>query len=192
MSLFRTTIQSALLSAVSNVVAQLISSWQSNTPFTLDVVRLLQFVTFSVIACPPNYVWQRFLESKFPAYPSDQQSGLSKKSDEKSSAKPVSKQLSIKNTAIKFSLDQTIGAAVNTVMFIAGIALLRGESLDTAIRNVQEQYFPMQSAGLKLWPAVSILSFAVIPLEHRMLFGSVAGLFWGVFLSMTAGSSGHK
>jgi hypothetical protein len=77
-------------------------------------------------------------------------------------------------------------------MFIAGIALLRGQSWDSAMRDVREQYLPMTMAGLKLWPAVSILSFSVIPLEHRMLFGSVAGLFWGVFLSLAAGSSKHK
>lgn len=47
----------------------------------------------------------------------------------------------------------------------------------------------MTFAGQKLWPAVSILSFTIIPLEQRMLFGSVAGLFWGTYLSLIAASS---
>lgn len=72
-------------------------------------------------------------------------------------------------------------------MFIIGIALLRGQSWPSALHDVQEQFWPMIFAGQKLWPLVSILSFTVIPLEYRMLFGSVAGLFWGIYLSLIAG-----
>jgi hypothetical protein len=115
--------------------------------------------------------------------------------------------LSIKNTAIKFTLDQTVGAAINvcvsvihfyldanltemqTVLFIAGIGLLQGNALEGILHEVQQGFWPMIFAGQKLWPAVSILSFTVIPLEHRMLFGSAAGLFWGVYLSLAAGSA---
>jgi protein Mpv17 len=39
-------------------------------------------------------------------------------------------------------------------------------------------------AGWKLWPAVSILNFTVVPVQHRILVGSVVGLFWGIFLSL--------
>lgn len=73
-------------------------------------------------------------------------------------------------------------------MFIAGIALLRGQSLDSMLADVQQKFWPMTFTGQKLWPAVSILSFAVIPLEQRMLFGAVAGLFWGIYLSLVSGS----
>lgn len=36
------------------------------------------------------------------------------------------KQLNVRNTAIKFGLDQTVGALFNTVVFLAGMAALRG------------------------------------------------------------------
>ena len=77
------------------------------------------------------------------------------------------------------------------MLFIAGIALLRGQPWSKVYTNIQEQFWPMTFAGQKLWPAVSILSFVVIPLEHRMLFGSVAGLFWGIYLSLVSGSGKH-
>lgn len=34
---------------------------------------------------------------------------------------------------------------------------------------------------------MSILSFTVIPFEYRVLFGSVVGLFWGIYLSLVSG-----
>lgn len=68
------------------------------------------------------------------------------------------------------------------------MALLRGRSWSTIYREIQAQFWPMIFAGQKLWPAVSILSFTIVPLEHRMLFGSVAGVLWGVYLSLIAGS----
>lgn len=113
---------------------------KQQAPFSLNFVRLLQFVSFSILACPPNYVWQRFLEAQFPAYTTastekgalahDVASGKStglqdassrkrlqseaktEKSTNRGTKKPA-KQLSVKNTAAKFSLDQTIGAAAN-------------------------------------------------------------------------------
>ncbi|EME88319.1 uncharacterized protein MYCFIDRAFT_55315 [Pseudocercospora fijiensis CIRAD86] len=218
------SLQAGVLSAISNILAQLITCHQAGTSYTLNIVELLQFVTYSVLSCPPNYLWQAFLEAQFPAYANElpqsekeltvdenatssgaekshgANGGLSsRRVGEKATAPQTNtklsedktKKLSLKNTAIKFTLDQTLGSAINTVLFIAGIALLRGQSLDTVYTNIQQQFWPMIFAGQKLWPAVSILSFAVIPLEHRMLFGSVAGLFWGVYLSLVSGSGKH-
>ena len=43
---------------------------------------------------------------------------------------------------------------------------------------------PLMLAGYKLWPLVSLLSFTVIPPEKRVIFGSLIGVGWGVFLSL--------
>ncbi|PIB01194.1 hypothetical protein CB0940_00894 [Cercospora beticola] len=215
------TIQAGLLSAVSNILAQVLTAWRTQSPISINVVELLQFVVFSMLACPPNCLWQAWLEARFPAYPgqadhpttttpSDEKSrGHStgthttddalhrRNADGRSKGRPgqtgskndEAKKLSVKNTAIKFTLDQTIGASVNTVLFIAGIALLRGQDMRSISNDVHTKFWPMTLAGQKLWPAVSILSFTVIPLEQRMLFGSVAGLVWGVYLSLAAAST---
>ncbi|KAF7195534.1 Protein SYM1 [Pseudocercospora fuligena] len=218
------SLQAGVLSAISNVLAQLITCHQAGITYTLNIVELLQFVIYSVLSCPPNYLWQAFLEAQFPAYARElpqsekelivdeivHSSGTEKdqgangslsnrRLEEKAMTHQTdstvsdgkTKKLSLRNTAIKFTLDQTLGAAVNTVLFIAGIALLRGQPWSTVYTNIHEQFWPMTFAGQKLWPAVSILSFVVIPLEHRMLFGSVAGLFWGIYLSLVSGSGKH-
>lgn len=101
-------------------------------------------------------------------------------------------QLSISNTAIKFLLDQSIGAAVNTVMFIMGIAMLRGQSLETGWEQTKMGFWPLVFAGSKLWPFVSIVSLTLVPVEQRMVFGSTIGVGWGIFLSLMAGEKKGK
>lgn len=40
--------------------------------------------------------------------------------------------------------------------------------------------------GYKLWPLVSLLNYTVVPVEKRVVVGSLVGLGWGVFLAMKA------
>ena len=46
--------------------------------------------------------------------------------------------------------------------------------------------FPLIKNGWKVWPAVSLLNFTVVPVHRRILVGSIFGLFWGIFLSLLA------
>lgn len=48
----------------------------------------------------------------------------------------VKKRLNVRNTAIKFALDQTFGALYNTVAFIVIMAALRGDSADKIFADV--------------------------------------------------------
>jgi len=108
------------------------------------------------------------------------------------SPQKAKKQLSIRNTIIKFLLDQTIGAAVNTVMFIMGIAMLRGQNWQYGWEETKTGFWPLVSAGQKLWPLVSLISLTLVPVEQRMVFGSIIGVGWGIFLSLMAGGKKHK
>jgi hypothetical protein len=38
-------------------------------------------------------------------------------------------------------------------------------------------------ANCKVWPAVNVISFTLVPIEHRMLFSQMVNLVWGVYLS---------
>lgn len=131
------TWQAGLLAAISNVLAQLITCYRNKTTYVLDVPTLFQFVLFSILACPPNCVWQSYLEARFPAHQTeltvaekevlvddtrgaDTLNGHAHSSEIKekvmvgdNSKSTGRRQLNLKNTAIKFALDQTVGAAVN-------------------------------------------------------------------------------
>lgn len=56
---------------------------------------------------------------------------------------------------------------------------------DSELTGIQES-FGIFKAGLKLWPAVSIVNFAAVPVENRVLVGSLAGVVWNIYLSLRA------
>ena len=77
---------------------------------------------FTLLTCPPNFLWQQFLEESFP--------GSFTEADGSQSLHKV-------NTVKKFMLDQTIGAVVNTVAFVAFFAALSGKDSYGVQRSVQ-------------------------------------------------------
>lgn len=38
----------------------------------------------------------------------------------------------------------------------------------------------------KIWPVASIVNFALVPVEKRIVFLSSVGLIWGVYMSLVA------
>jgi len=80
---------------------------------------LMHFVIFALLSCPPNFLWQEFLEEKFPGYVIEADG----------------QRLNKLNTAKKFVLDQTIGAAVNTILFVAAMGTFKGKDGTTITRE---------------------------------------------------------
>lgn len=42
----------------------------NQTPFTLNTLALLQFITYGILIVPVNFYWQRALEARYPGFPS--------------------------------------------------------------------------------------------------------------------------
>jgi len=168
-SLVNSTLQAAGLAALSNFLAQGLKAYKSGKPFVLDIVPIIHFVLFNFLSCPPNVLWQEYLEEQFPAYTAD--------FDGK-------KRLSKTNTAKKFVLDQTLGATVNTLLFIAVMSAFKGKDGKAIIRDCQRGFWPLAISGLKLWPMVSLLNLTIVPVNRRVIVGSLVGLFWGIYVSL--------
>ncbi|KAL2414773.1 hypothetical protein ABEF95_012204 [Exophiala dermatitidis] len=166
-----TTLQAAGLSATSNVLAQFIKTRRENRPFTLNLRALFQFVLFTLISCPPNILWQEFLEDKFPGY-------IIQTNGDKVLNKP--------NTARKFLFDQTLGAFVNTVAFVTAMAFFKGKSWKGVQREVERDVVPLMINSWKLWPLIALINFTLVPVSRRVIVASVVGLFWGIYLSLFA------
>ncbi|OAA46976.1 Mpv17/PMP22 [Metarhizium rileyi] len=201
--IFSATLQAALLSAISNILAQLIEAYRNKTSAEIDWIPVFQFLMFSIISTPPNFLWQDFLESTFPAR-------LPRK-DKSVDGQP----LSIRNTLLKFGLDQTVGAVFNTLLFSIYIhsihmampdaprvtsftkatgywmspGVIDFSAVDLAVvwEAALAEFWTIVVAGVKLWPAVSLVNFTLVKtVEGRNLVGCVAGLGWGVYMSMIA------
>ncbi|KAI0897627.1 Mpv17/PMP22 family protein [Annulohypoxylon nitens] len=220
------TLQSAVLAATSNLLAQTLTAYQKETTLVVDWIPVFQFVLYAFINVPPNFLWQESLESAFPAYhisPTSAAVTSASANDEKAlekeaiEGKLVEPKLNIANTVIKMILDQTIGAVANTFLFSLFIhsiqqAMVRpfGAPLSHPDKSVQyllsrdaivysqvdwtsvvarsrAEFYPILVAGWKVWPIVSLINFAFIKsIEGRNLVGSLAGVGWGVYMSLVA------
>ena len=153
----------------------------------------MHFVLFTFLSCPPNVLWQEYLEERYPGYTTDV-NGQEK--------------LHKMNTATKFILDQTLGAAVNTFLFIAVMSAFKGKDGNAILRDCQnvcltippnkrsadnnaQNFWPLATSGLKLWPMVSLLNFTIVPVNRRVIVGSLVGLFWGIYLSLVVSGDSH-
>ncbi|KAL5091138.1 hypothetical protein Trisim1_003451 [Trichoderma cf. simile WF8] len=156
---------------------------------------------------------QDFLESTFPAHPSPKPPSDSKKKSPSSQPPP----LSLTNTILKFLLDQTIGAALNTLLFSTFTHSLRQAmvhapritSLPSAAKYwssagavdfnrvdfgrvweaAKAEFWGLMFAAAKLWPAVSLVNFTLVKsVQGRNLVGALAGVAWGVYISLAMGN----
>lgn len=125
----------------------------------------------------------------------------------------VEPRLNVRNTAIKMLLDQTAGAAANTFMFsmfmnsiMTAMAhrpdqpaqslsfLLAGGAVDysrvdwrAVVAKSRANFWGIIVAGWTFWPLVSFVNFAFVKgIEARNLVGSLAGVAWGVYMSLFA------
>ncbi|KAF7717697.1 Uncharacterized protein PECH_002922 [Penicillium ucsense] len=184
------TLQAVIINAGSNVLAQGIKAYRADIPFELDLQALLQFTACAIITTPLNYVWQTNLEASFPGTSSKPEQTHNEKPDTttpKKLEKPSRSTLNVGNTITKVVIDQTIGGTWNTVLFLFTMGLLRGQHYDDVLGQIREEFWPIMTAGFKLWPFVSILNFTVVPVEQRLLVGSLFGVVWAVYLSLMSG-----
>ncbi|KAI9056198.1 hypothetical protein LZ554_001126 [Drepanopeziza brunnea f. sp. 'monogermtubi'] len=196
-AIVRATIQSCTLNVISNLMAQMIRAYRSNSSYEINWTPVFQFVLFNAINCPPNFLWASFLEGVFPSQtlvPSNPATKAAATNNEKEldrdgkTHEVLESRLSVKNTLAKFTLDQTIGAAMNTFLFSLVFAGFRGAGFAEAVQVAKDNFWPMIRAGWTLWPAVSFANFALIKtVQGRQLLGSLAGMAWGIYLSLTQG-----
>ncbi|KAH7037433.1 uncharacterized protein B0I36DRAFT_314051 [Microdochium trichocladiopsis] len=259
--MIRASRMAAVLAVISNLLAQSIKAYQRGTPLVIDWVPVFQFVVWALVNTPPNFLWQEFLESTFPAYHASPtreavvsaskpgpaaDDALEGNGEAAPPPKLVEPRLNKGNTAIKLLLDQTVGAALNTILFslfmhtiqaamhrplgaplsnpdqsvwflLAGLfPSLFGGAGDSLLGKVlagkgaggkvkafdysrvswpvisaksRAEFVPIMVAGWKLWPLVSLINFTLVQtIEGRSLVGGLAGVAWGVYMSLLSSS----
>ena len=110
---------------------------------------------------------------------------------------------SLKNTVTKWFVDCiTAGAIMNTIAFLILMGIMKGQAGPQIWSNIKtvsfvhpSSYFsthtsketiPIIVAGYKMWPVASIISFSFIPVHRRIVFLSLVGLLWGIYMSLVA------
>jgi len=144
-------IEAILLSGISSIIAQVVELYGHNVcslrpqladlelvwvadltqvaaPF--DAVGVAQFVVFAALTSGPNFAFQHFMENRRPSRASTGPQAYSKSAkDGRWSLHDSRRKLSVRNTLIKFVLDQSISASVNTLLFNVLLGAIKGREL---------------------------------------------------------------
>ncbi|GLJ34723.1 hypothetical protein SUGI_0698730 [Cryptomeria japonica] len=84
----------------------------------------------------------------------------------------------------KVAFDQTIWAAIWNSTYFAVLGLLRFESPVNIFNELKTTFWPLLTAGWKLWPFAHLITYGVVPVEQRLLWVDCVELIWVTILSM--------
>ncbi|KAK4255471.1 hypothetical protein QN277_008470 [Acacia crassicarpa] len=83
----------------------------------------------------------------------------------------------------KVAFDQTVWAAIWNSIYFVVLGLLRAESISNIYGELKSTFWPMLTAGWKLWPFAHLITYGVIPVEQRLLWVDCVELVWVTILS---------
>ncbi|XP_039130719.1 uncharacterized protein LOC120267088 isoform X1 [Dioscorea cayenensis subsp. rotundata] len=83
----------------------------------------------------------------------------------------------------KVGFDQTVWAALWNSIYYVALGLLRLESPANIYTELKATFWPMLTAGWKLWPFAHLVTYGVIPVEQRLLWVDCVELVWVTILS---------
>jgi protein Mpv17 len=83
----------------------------------------------------------------------------------------------------KVAFDQTIWAAVWNSIYFTVLGLLRFESPANIFGELKATFWPLLTAGWKLWPFAHLITYGVVPVEQRLLWVDCVELIWVTILS---------
>ncbi|ATZ47133.1 hypothetical protein BCIN_02g04480 [Botrytis cinerea B05.10] len=124
-----------------------------------DWKRTLRALFISMGSSIPSYKWFMFLSNNFNY-----------------SSKAIS-------LATKVGVNQMFFTPIFNTYFFGMQSLLSGDSLPDVVERVKRTVPTSMMNSIKLWPAVTAISFAWIPQEHRSIFAGVIAIGWQTYLS---------
>ncbi|TKY48839.1 Peroxisomal membrane protein 2 [Spatholobus suberectus] len=83
----------------------------------------------------------------------------------------------------KVAFDQTVWSAIWNSIYFVVLGLLRLESLSNIYGELKSTFWPLLTAGWKLWPFAHLITYGVIPVEQRLLWVDCVELIWVTILS---------
>ncbi|XP_027063543.1 protein SYM1 [Coffea arabica] len=83
----------------------------------------------------------------------------------------------------KVVVDQTLWSAVWNSIYYVVLGFLRSESSASIFDELKSTFWPMLTAGWKLWPFAHVITYGVIPVQQRLLWVDCMELIWVTILS---------
>ncbi|KFK30935.1 hypothetical protein AALP_AA6G045100 [Arabis alpina] len=83
----------------------------------------------------------------------------------------------------KVAFDQTVWSAIWNTIYYMVLGLLRFQSPANVFGEIKTKFWPMLTAGWKLWPLAHLVTYGVIPVDQRLLWVDCIELIWVTILS---------
>ena len=84
---------------------------------------------------------------------------------------------------MKIGIDQTIWSLVWNSTYYLLLGVLKFENPGTILKSIQLSWFDLLKAGWRFWPIAHLLTYGVVPVQHRLLFVDSVELIWVCILS---------
>ncbi|EEE59413.1 hypothetical protein OsJ_11563 [Oryza sativa Japonica Group] len=78
----------------------------------------------------------------------------------------------------KVVFDQTAWSAIWNSIYFVVLGFLRLESPATISSELKSTFWPMLTAGWKLWPFAHLVTYGLVPVEQRLLWVDCVELIW--------------
>ena len=83
----------------------------------------------------------------------------------------------------KMLLDQLIWAPSFLAMFFSAVNIMDGKGIDEIKKTLSNDYIDALKFNYALWPAVQMLNFYFVPMQHRVIVVNFVALFWNTYLA---------
>lgn len=103
--------------------------------------------------------------------------------------RPIGAPLSTPDQSVQFLLSGLFPSLVSAVPGADKSFDFARVDWGTVVAKSQDDFVPVMVAGWKLWPLVSLINFTMVKtIEGRSLVGGLAGVVWGIYMSLLASS----
>jgi len=93
---------------------------------------------------------------------------------------------------MKLVLDQIVYAPIAVSGYMTVRSILERKSELQIREQLEEKVVPALMACWQFWPLVNLVSFSMVPVIYRVLFGNVCAIFWNAKLSLISSETTGK
>jgi protein Mpv17 len=83
----------------------------------------------------------------------------------------------------KILIDQTLWSVTWNTLYFVLLGAMRVDRLGNIVQSVRSSWLDVLKAGWRFWPLVHVLTYGMIPMQHRLLFVDAMELVWVGMLS---------
>ncbi|KAG9303172.1 hypothetical protein G9A89_001788 [Geosiphon pyriformis] len=92
--------------------------------------------------------------------------------------------ISKKALVTRVAMDQIFFAPCFMGIFFIAQGIMEGQKLESIKKKLEKGYPSALVNNYKLWPAVQLINFRFVPLQHRLLVVNTIALGWNTYLSL--------